>query len=290
MEMKKSIFVMMVSLFAGCSDNQLTGNAVDVRKDAEPVSEVSDARIRSLVDRARWGDGQAYLQLADCFRDGIGVKKDFLGMVCMVGQARDHDAIRNEDVYFSRLPDDNEYKRLFDLLNIPLYRQREQKDSILAQLSTMECPDALAFRGVKFVEGGDSVGGFETIRKAAENGSNFAALLLTSPDMKRFDKNKLEQIADKVPFVYTIVGGMCLDPEENGPVDEKQAACYFLKAEKHAMLTKWKALWLLRYYRNGGEVQLSDEDVKRLESLVRAWDEDDDDEVVVTDTVCTDSI
>lgn len=61
MEMKKSIFVMMVSLFAGCSDNQLTGNAVDVRKDAEPVSEVSDARIRSLVDRARWGDGQAYL-------------------------------------------------------------------------------------------------------------------------------------------------------------------------------------------------------------------------------------
>ena len=85
MAMKKYIILFMAALLASCSDTQLSESIADV-KEADLVKENANgsAEINALVERARWGDGQAYLQLADCYRDGIGVKKDFLGMMVMV--------------------------------------------------------------------------------------------------------------------------------------------------------------------------------------------------------------
>ena len=54
------------------------------RQDSEAEWKNQRNEIRNtIMDKARWGDGQAFLLLADCYRDGIGVKPDFLGMVCM---------------------------------------------------------------------------------------------------------------------------------------------------------------------------------------------------------------
>lgn len=85
MAMKKCIILFMVAILASCSDTQLAESIADV-KESELVKEnaTGSAEIKALVERARWGDGQAYLQLADCYRDGIGVKKNFLGMLAMV--------------------------------------------------------------------------------------------------------------------------------------------------------------------------------------------------------------
>lgn len=31
------------------------------------------------LEKARWGDADAYVKLADCYRNGVGVKMDFMG-------------------------------------------------------------------------------------------------------------------------------------------------------------------------------------------------------------------
>lgn len=291
MTMKKYIILFMVAILASCSDMQLAESIADV-KESELVKENANgsAEINDLVERARWGDGQAYLQLADCYRDGIGVKKNFLGMLAMVEQARDHGAIRSENEYMTQIPDDNDIKRFFNLMDKSSSQLIEEKDSIMAQLATIESPDAHALFGVLCVESGDSIRGFEIIRDASERGSDFAALLNALPDWKgniQPDKMKLEQLAERIPLAYNLLGKLSLKPDENGIIDERKVAYYYMKADEHALLSRRGARWLLAYHKDVGIPGLTESDVNRLEAFIRFPNERVE---IVADTVSVDSI
>lgn len=291
MTMKKYIILFMVAILASCSDMQLAESIADV-KESELVKENANgsAEINALVERARWGDGQAYLQLADCYRDGIGVKKNFLGMLAMVEQARDHGAIRSENEYMTQIPDDNDIKRFFNLMDKSSSQLIEEKDSIMAQLATIESPDAHALFGVLCVESGDSIRGFEIIRDASERGSDFAALLNALPDWKgniQPDKMKLEQLAERIPLAYNLLGKLSLKPDENGIIDERKVAYYYMKADEHALLSRRGARWLLAYHKDVGIPGLTESDVDRLEAFIRFPNERVE---IVADTVSVDSI
>ena len=291
MTMKKCIILFMVAILASCSDTQLAESIADV-KESELVKEnaTSSAEIKALVERARWGDGQAYLQLADCYRDGIGVKKNFLGMLAMVEQARVHGAIHDEMEYVTKIPEDNDIKRFCDLMDKSCSQLIEEKDSVMVQLATIDSPDVLAMYGVLCVESGDSIRGFEIIRDASERGSDFAALLNALLDWKgniQPDKMKLEQLAERIPLAYKLLGKLSLKPDENGIVDERKVAYYYMKADEHALLSRREARWLLAYHKDVGIPQLTESDVKRLEAFIRFPNERVE---IVADTVSVDSI
>ena len=291
MAMKKCIILFMAAILASCSDTQLAESIAEV-KESELVKEDvnGSAVINALVERARWGDGQAYLQLADCYRDGIGVKKDFLGMMVMVEQARAHGAIHDEKEYMAQIPDDNDIKRFCNLIDKSSDQLREGKDSIMEQLATIDSPDAHALFGVLCVESGDSIRGFEIIRDASERGSDFAALLNALPDWKgniQPDKVKLEQLAERIPLAYNLLGKLSLKPDENGMIDERKVAYYYMKADEHALLSRREARWLLAYHQDVGISQLTESDVKRLEAFIRFPNERVE---IVADTVSVDSI
>ena len=291
MAMKKCIILFMVAILASCSDTQLAESIADV-KESELVKENANgsAEINALVERARWGDGQAYLQLADCYRDGIGVKKNFLGMLAMVEQARVHGAIHDEMEYVTKIPEDNDIKRFCDLMNKSCSQLIEEKDSVMVQLATIDSPDVLAMYGVLCVESGDSIRGFEIIRDASERGSDFAALLNALLDWKgniQPDKMKLEQLAERIPLAYKLLGKLSLKPDENGIVDERKVAYYYMKADEHALLSQREAKWLLAYHKDVSIPELTDSDVKRLESFIRTPGERVE---IVADTVSVDSI
>ena len=291
MAMKKCIILFMVAILASCSDTQLAESIADV-KESELVKEYAtgSAEIKALVERARWGDGQAYLQLADCYRDGIGVKKNFLGMLAMVEQARVHGAIHDEMEYVTKIPEDNDIKRFCDLMNKSCSQLIEEKDSVMVQLATIDSPDVLAMYGVLCVESGDSIRGFEIIRDASERGSDFAALLNALLDWKgniQPDKMKLEQLAERIPLAYKLLGKLSLKPDENGIVDERKVAYYYMKADEHALLSQREAKWLLAYHKDVSIPELTDSDVKRLESFIRTPGERVE---IVADTVSVDSI
>lgn len=40
-----------------------------------------------------------------------------------------------------------------------------------------------------------------------------------------------------------------------------------MKAEENAALSRNEAEWLLSFYRRGGDIQMTDEDVRRLEAI-----------------------
>lgn len=291
MAMKKCIILFMVAILASCSDTQLAESIADV-KESELVKENATGRaeIKALVERARWGDGQAYLQLADCYRDGIGVKKNFLGMLAMVEQARVHGAIHDEMEYVTKIPEDNDIKRFCDLMDKSCSQLIEEKDSVMVQLATIDSPDVLAMYGVLCVESGDSIRGFEIIRDASERGSDFAALLNALLDWKgniQPDKMKLEQLAERIPLAYKLLGKLSLKPDENGIVDERKVAYYYMKADEHALLSQREAKWLLAYHKDVSIPELTDSDVKRLESFIRTPGERVE---IVADTVSVDSI
>ena len=291
MAMKKCIILFMVAILASCSDTQLAESIADV-KESELVKEnaIGSAEIKALVERARWGDGVAYLQLADCYRDGIGVKKNFLGMLAMVEQARVHGAIHDEMEYVTKIPEDNDIKRFCDLMNKSCSQLIEEKDSVMVQLATIDSPDVLAMYGVLCVESGDSIRGFEIIRDASERGSDFAALLNALLDWKgniQPDKMKLEQLAERIPLAYKLLGKLSLKPDENGIVDERKVAYYYMKADEHALLSQREAKWLLAYHKDVSIPELTDSDVKRLESFIRTPGERVE---IVADTVSVDSI
>lgn len=291
MAMKKCIILFMAAILASCSDTQLAESIADV-KESELVKENANgsAEIKALVERARWGDGLAYLQLADCYRDGIGVKKNFLGMLAMVEQARVHGAIHDEMEYVTKIPEDNDIKRFCDLMNKSCSQLIEEKDSVMAQLATIDSPDVLAMYGVLCVESGDSIRGFEIIRDASERGSDFAALLNALLDWKgniQPDKMKLEQLAERIPLAYKLLGKLSLKPDENGIVDERKVAYYYMKADEHALLSQREAKWLLAYHKDVSIPELTDSDVKRLESFICTPGERVE---IVADTVSVDSI
>ena len=291
MAMKKCIILFMAAILASCSDTQLAESIADV-KESELVKEnaTGSADIKALVERARWGDGQAYLQLADCYRDGIGVKKNFLGMLAMVEQARVHGAIHDEMEYVTKIPEDNDIKRFCDLMDKSCSQLIEEKDSVMVQLATIDSPDVLAMYGVLCVESGDSIRGFEIIKDASERGSDFAALLNALLDWKgniQPDKMKLEQLAERIPLAYKLLGKLSLKPDENGIVDERKVAYYYMKADEHALLSQREAKWLLAYHKDVSIPELTDSDVKRLESFIRTPGERVE---IVADTVSVDSI
>lgn len=291
MAMKKCIILFMVAILASCSDTQLAESIADV-KESELVKEnaTGSAEIKALVERARWGDGQAYLQLADCYRDGIGVKKNFLGMLAMVEQARVHGAIHDEMEYVTKIPEDNDIKRFCDLMDKSCSQLIEEKDSVMVQLATIDSPDVLAMYGVLCVESGDSIRGFEIIRDASERGSDFAALLNALLDWKgniQPDKMKLEQLAERIPLAYKLLGKLSLKPDENGIVDERKVAYYYMKADEHALLSQREAKWLLAYHKDVSIPELTDSDVKRLESFICTPGVRVE---IVADTVSVDSI
>lgn len=291
MAMKKCIILFMAAILASCSDTQLAESIADV-KESELVKENANgsAEIKALVERARWGDGLAYLQLADCYRDGIGVKKNFLGMLAMVEQARVHGAIHDEMEYVTKIPEDNDIKRFCDLMNKSCSQLIEEKDSVMVQLATIDSPDVLAMYGVLCVESGDSIRGFEIIRDASERGSDFAALLNALLDWKgniQPDKMKLEQLAERIPLAYKLLGKLSLKPDENGIVDERKVAYYYMKADEHALLSQREAKWLLAYHKDVSIPELTDSDVKRLESFICTPGVRVE---IVADTVSVDSI
>lgn len=259
--------MIMAVLFANCLINWTV--AVNEISQTRSVLIPSDD-FHSLVNKARWGDGKAFLQLANCYRDGIGVKKDFVRMITMVFQAVNTGGIENAATYIKSMPDDNEYRVMFELETNRNLEIREKNDSIIAKLLGLKSLEAQTLCGIISIDAGDVTTGMNLIKASAEQGFVYAEMLLALYDMKSplnkdTGKTKLIQLTDKIPIANKMLGDMYMKSEGT----KKQAAYYFMRAEEYALLNKRETDWLLSYFNNGGDIKLTDEDVKRLECLAK---------------------
>lgn len=268
------VYMIMMLFFASCSEQQIMEEMASSTKLTEQKSMTFSPQdsIMSLLYQARWGDGSAYLKLADCYRDGFGVKKDFFGMITMANMAESRGGINRIDDYIYGLPDGNDYKTLFLLMDRYKSYIRENPDSIEQVLRANDSPEAKTLLGMITVDQGDTISGMNLMKEAADQGCSLAELLLTVPDWKgrlRAEATKLSMIADRIPLAYSMLGDLYYEPDENGHTDKKFAVECYMKAEEHAVLGPHGAERVLDYYKNGGNAQLTENDVKRLELIVQ---------------------
>ena len=266
--------IIMVLFFASCSEQYLQEDRLASTKVVEQksVETAPQDSVLSLLHQARWGDGSAYLKLADCYRDGFGVKKDFFGMITMASMAESRGGINRMEDYIYGMPDGNDYKTLFLLMDGYKSYLQEDADSVEQVLCYNDSPEAKTLLGMITVDKGDTLSGKNMIKEAAGQGCSLADMLLTVPDWKgrlRADATKLSMIADRIPLAYSMLGDLYYEPDENGQTDKKYAVECYMKAEEHAVLGPHGAERVLDYYKNGGYIQLTEDDVKRLELIVQ---------------------
>ena len=71
--------VSLLVLHTSCNDSVMDIESPSVELKTRAV----DQRVQNLIQQARQGDVEAYNSLALCYRDGDGVEKSWLNMLCM---------------------------------------------------------------------------------------------------------------------------------------------------------------------------------------------------------------
>lgn len=263
--MKKYLFLMLALVIVSCSDQMALDEAQGDYSNMTPVSE-----FQSLLEKAKWGDGQAYLRLADCYRDGKGVKSDFIGMLSMASLANDYSDSNQMDAYLEAIPADSEFRILVDCIHMFEHNQMEEALPLIESAIANGSPDGYAIKGITVLERGDSIEAKYLFELAAEKGSNLAELLLCIPDWRGAMNPSIEKLAaltDKIPWTCNILAGIYTGMEGNKNADERMAAYYYLEADRQACLTRRGARWLWSYMERGADLNLSPTDKERIQLL-----------------------
>lgn len=275
--MKKRIMAIMTVMFVGCSIYYVSNAMATAGIKLAEETSLGETDMKALAEKARCGDGQACLRLADCYRKGIGVKKSLMGTVVMSLRASLYGATKSDDEYFASLPEDDEYRICYNLLE-KYGASQEDCSSAIKRLEASEDPDVMATCGVSLARLGDAEKGMALVEKAEKRGSTLAIMLkyADKDSLTDSDKSLLEEKAEALPSLYNLLGQAYLTADKDGKTDYKKAASYYMKAEEQGMLDMIGARWLLNCHEKGMDIQLTEEDVKRLKAFVSKSKASDD--------------
>lgn len=270
--MKWITFWMMNLLLASCSalieEDEMAALCV-APNDTVPQLEIARNQFNEWIQEARWGHGHAFLQLANCYLDGVGVPRDLSTMQYMVVQAIRTGALPNSEAYGATIPDNHDFKPCYDLMLRHCMDHIATDDSLRSYMSNSPNPEVRALYAGYLLETEEKEKGYALLEEAAHAGGTLAQLLLhvrSWEEVYQFDPDYIEPIAKKSPILYLLIAQHYL---EKRYYDERLAACYYLKADAYALLGQEEADWLLAYHHAGGDLSLPFRDMRRLESLVR---------------------
>lgn len=263
--MKKCFYLVIALMMVSCTDQFMVEDVAGEYAEQTPASEVA-----TLLEKARRGDGQAYVKLADCYREGKGVKQDFITMLGMISFADEYGGIGRMEDYLSALPEDSEYKLVFDAMEKFSTHKQEEGLAMAEKLIEQDCPEGYTVKGIIISEQGNREEGNRLLEYAARQGSGFAELYLCVPDWhngRNPDIAKLKELANRMPIANTCLGKIFTGKADESLKDEQLAAYYYMRADENACLGRDGARWLLGYYHGGGHLELNEKDVERLEIL-----------------------
>ena len=269
--MKKNVLCCVVMLgLTSCSD-QLTER--ELVNNIQPINQVND-EYHYYLEKARWGDAEAFVKLADYYHTGQSMNQDFIGMTAMLSMAEQFDSHLDMKEYFKTFPEDDCYRLLFETLEDASSKNLDKVRDVSDRLLANNCPDGDVLKGIIQVEEGDTIGGLETIRFAADQGSTFGEFLLfmapalLSNHSNTLDVEKMVKLAEKSPCAYKILGDLYAGYECDSVLNEKLAASYYQKADEYGFLGRKGAKWLLYYYASEG-IQIDELEKQRLQTLCK---------------------
>ena len=255
-------------MMAGCAEQQVFD---DIALDA-PEQVTKTENFNDLMAQARWGDGNAYLKLAEYYINGKnGTKPDFMATISMLTMAEEYGAISRPSEYLSNLPENDNTRMAFEAIESVNNRQEEKGMELADLLIEKGCVDGYALRGYALMEKGDTIEAIRLATLAAEQGSTLGrALQYVIPyahmsDMP--DESIMLPIAEAVPIFYLFMAEEYDKHLAEHPENDEKVARFYLKADKNGCLDKRGAEWLLSYKECGNELPLSETDILRLLKL-----------------------
>lgn len=265
--MKKILFLLVtiVMSLVSCTDQQFLDETL-----ANKALLPTENEFNALIEQARWGDGQAYLKLADCYRDGKGVKKDFINMLSMMALAKQYGGIKRMEDYLMAMPNESEFKLILEAIDLYEHKKIEESQAMTELLIAQGSPDGYSVESIIAVERGDTLEGKRLMEQAALQGSTYAELLLCIPEWRGANNpnvEKLKSLVDSVPLACKLLADIYTGNDYASIKNERLAIYYYLKADEQACLGRRGASWLLNYHRNGGQLQLTERDIQRLQKL-----------------------
>ena len=115
--MRNSIlFMLTMTMMAGCAEQQVFNDtALETQEQVTGTTETAD--FDRLMAQAKWGDGNAYLKLADYYINGKnGTKPDFMATISMLTMAEEYGAIGRPGEYISNLPENDNTRMAFEAM------------------------------------------------------------------------------------------------------------------------------------------------------------------------------
>lgn len=260
----------MVSLLAfhtSCQNKGIDSAA----SNAELKERVVDQRFQELIQQARNGNVGAYQSLALCYRDGEGVEKSWINMICMYGiyAQRTGGTIYDVVKFFN---EGHSFKLLTEIFSSSSFNENAKENlELLKKKDSVEAEVIEALLKAYTID--DVTAIMPIMCKAEEEGSEVAAVVQLIYYDELGDKEGKEEclirLAKKYPVFYLFLGDIYDDEYEvrkNFSYIQMAMECYY-KADACGMLLPKYAFKLLNMCKNYGEKGMIDLDEKEMERL-----------------------
>ena len=264
--------VSLLVLHTSCNDSVMDLESPNVEMKTRAVEQ----RVQNLIQQARQGDVEAYYSLALCYRDGDGVEKSLLNMICMYAIYNQKTGGEIEDI-IELFDEGHPFKLLTEIFI--LSSCDDNFDEKWEQLKYVAPIEAKAFEIAKdsFATEDDSVV-INIMRELENEGSELAVMIQAAYYDGAIDetgkKECLTRIAEKYPFFNLLLGESYVrkyGETEDFSYIQKAIECYY-KADAYGMLIpKYaNALWgMYDYFGQKGMLEYDEQEVERLKVLAK---------------------
>lgn len=239
-------------------------------------SQMTEQRVKNLVQQARNGDTEAYKSLAYCYRDGDGVEKSFMNAMFMYAlYCRNTNQSLNSIVEL--FEEGTTYRLLAEIMNSSNWDEETHKK--IDQLQQVAPADAKILIPTMdfFANGNHNNNILKILQEAETEGSELAKVIqvLYYEEIKDTTMHHqcLVRIAEKHPFSYLIIARMYEDKYYNEKDFSyiQKAMEYYYKADEHGMLTRmhtYRLLDIYEYFSQEGLLEYNEPEVERLKKII----------------------
>lgn len=270
--MNRILFVMCMALclvfHVSCQDNVVNSDLCveDLQLNG------AEEKVQLLVEKARMGDTEAYLALAQCYCEGDGVAKSWMNMMSVYACYAQRTGAEFEDVLMF-IEEGHPFRVLIEL--VEFHSSDEECSTKLNQIKQLLPAEAVV---VELMEDGVGMGDssiLSVLREAENNGSELAMLLQAMYYEDNDDaeyEDCLMRNATKYPLLYIMLAEHSTRKYQssNNLSDIQQAVNYYYKADEYGMLTRKSAIVLLNIYerfKETGGLEINEQEMKRLNDI-----------------------
>lgn len=263
--------VSLLVFHTSCNDRVKGSESTSVDIATRNVSQ----KVQNLIQRARQGDVEAYKALTLCYRDGDGIEKCFLNMLCMYGLYNPEvdDCI---DGIVGLIEEGHPFRLLAEVIDTPVNEETETKLAQLRQLAPAEAKAVEIAKKIFSAE--EAAAAMSTFREIEAEGSESAAIYQAIYYSESEDKTGQEEclirIAEKYPHFNLPLGELYAtkyNENEDFTYIQKAVECYY-KADAYGMLTPKYAEALLSiydYFGQKGLLEYDEQEIERLKVLAK---------------------